>query len=232
VLPVLESFAASRCRLCLVLVLSGCVLSAVAFASRAPAGTLDAVVKDAEGRPVPDAVVYATEASRTAATKPAGAVIDQQDKEFVPRVKPIQVGTDVLFPNKDNIRHHVYSFSPAKKFELPLYKGVPAAPVRFDRPGVVVLGCNIHDWMLGYVYVLETPYFATTGSDGTAELNDLPAGAYEVRVWQPRMRETGEPPSQRVTVTGSKAGRVEFLIALKPEFRLRRAPIGAGDRYR
>src|SRR5713226_3416864 len=86
VLPVLESFAASRCRLCLVLVLSGCVLSAVAFASRASAGTLDAVVKDAEGRPVGDAVVYATGASRTAATKPAGAVIDQQDKEFVPRV--------------------------------------------------------------------------------------------------------------------------------------------------
>jgi len=124
------------------------------------------------------------------------------------------------------------SFSAAKTFELPLYTGTPAKPVVFDRPGVVTLGCNIHDWMLGYVYVLETPYFATTGSDGNAELNDLPAGAYEVRVWQPRMRETGEPPSQRVTVTGSKAGRVEFLIALKPEFRLRRAPIGAGDRYR
>ena len=90
------------------------------------------------------------------------AVVDQVDKEFTPKVNAILVGTSVIFPNHDNVRHQVYSFSPAKRFELPLYAGVPAQPVVFDTPGVVVLGCNIHDWMVGYVYVSESPYFAKT----------------------------------------------------------------------
>lgn len=83
---------------------------------------------------------------------------------------PVYVGTRVTFPNRDNIRHHVYSFSSAKKFELPLYIGTPAAPVVFDKPGVVALGCNIHDWMLAYIYVLTTPHFAKTAADGKARL--------------------------------------------------------------
>jgi plastocyanin len=204
------------------------------LSAAAGAGTLDGRVRDAAGKPVGDAVVYATPlaGSRATPARSTREVIDQQDKEFVPHVKPLLLGTQVFFPNKDDIRHHVYSFSPAKKFELPLYKGTPAAPVTFDRPGLVVLGCNIHDWMLGYVLVLETPYFATTGSDGTVALRDLPAGPYEVRLWHPRMREPGEGPSRRVTIPASGAEPVEFQPALKPEWRPRRAPAGAADRYR
>ena len=90
-------------------------------------------------------------------------IVDQINLEFVPHVKPVVVGSPVYFPNKDDVRHHVYSFSPAKRFELPLYSGTPAAPVVFDRPGIVAIGCNIHDWMLGYIYVAETPYLAAHG---------------------------------------------------------------------
>ena len=106
--------------------------------------------------------------------KPRDNVVDQVDKQFVPKVQAVLVGTPVTFPNNDNVRHQVYSFSPAKRFELPLYAGVPAQPIVFDKPGVVVLGCNIHDWMVGYIYVSESPYFAKTGKDGKAVLADLP----------------------------------------------------------
>src|SRR5207302_1290602 len=98
-------------------------------------------------------------------------------------VTAVQVGTAVMFPNKDNIRHHVYSFSPAKKFELPLYAGIPAEPVVFDKEGIVTLGCNIHDWMVAYVAVLPTPYFQVTGREGRALFSDLRAGQYTVEVW-------------------------------------------------
>jgi plastocyanin len=196
------------------------------------AGTVGVVVRDRNQKPLADAVVYATAPSAAAGPgRGLKAVVDQQDKEFVPRIKPVQVGTDVLFPNKDDIRHHVYSFSPAKTFELPLYKGTPAAPVRFDRPGVVVLGCNIHDWMIGYVVVLETPFFGTTGAAGQVQLS-LPPGTYDVRVWHASLRDERETPSQRVVVSAAGDPTVEFALALKPEWRPRRATSVAGNRYR
>ncbi len=99
-----------------------------------------------------------------AGTKPA--VMDQIHQEFVPVLLPIAVGTDVRFPNHDQIHHHVYSFSRTRSFELPLYKGEEAQPVRFDKEGVVKVGCNIHDWMSGIILVLPTPYFATTDEAG------------------------------------------------------------------
>ena len=127
------------------------------------------------GKPVADAVVVAVPADGAVRLPTRrDAVIDQVDKEFTPKVNAILVGTPVIFPNHDNVRHHVYSFSPAKRFELPLYAGVPAQPVVFDTPGVVVLGCNIHDWMVGYIYVSESPYFAKTRADGKAAIADQP----------------------------------------------------------
>jgi plastocyanin len=116
-------------------------------------GELVVEVHDAKGRPLADAIVTATGPAPAAGGKRPAATIDQINQEFVPQVSAVQVGTAVHFPNQDNIRHHVYSFSPAKQFELPLYKGTEAPPVVFDRSGLVVLGCNIHDWMLGYLYV-------------------------------------------------------------------------------
>ncbi|HEV8616581.1 MAG TPA: methylamine utilization protein [Methylomirabilota bacterium] len=195
---------------------------------------MDGFVKTTDGKPVADAVisVVAVSGSRPAA-RAGRAIVDQQDKEFVPHVRAIAVGTEVTFPNKDDIRHHVYSFSPAKKFELPLFKGTQSAPVKFDKPGVVVLGCNIHDWMLGYVVVLETPHFDTTGADGRARIADLLPGTYEVHVWHPRLVDGAAPASQRVTSGAGKDERVEFVVNLKPDLRPRRAPSAtSGGKYR
>jgi hypothetical protein len=142
------------------------------------------------------------------------------------------VGSRVRFPNHDSVRHQVYSFSAAKKFELPLYSGGAAPTVAFDTPGVVALGCNIHDWMVGYVYVSETPYFAKTDKDGTALLKDLPAGDYNVRVWQPSMRESEEATTRRVSIGQGGPKDAEWRILLRPAFKIRRAPAPGAGAYR
>src|SRR5207244_6000469 len=147
------------------------------FASDLVAGSLEVMVKDEKGGPVSDAVVYAS-GGATGSLSKKRTVIDQRDKQFVPYVTALQVGTPVLFPNSDNIRHHVYSFSSAKKFELPLYSGVPAEPVVFDKVGFVTLGCNIHAWMIAYAAILPTPYFQVTGKEVRASLKHLPAAKY------------------------------------------------------
>jgi hypothetical protein len=159
--------------------------------------------------------------------KPPQDAVDQVDKQFVPYVKPIFVGSKVRFPNSDNIRHQVYSFSPAKKFELPLYGGTDAPPVVFDKPGVVVLGCNIHDWMVGYIYVSETPFFAKTAAAGTASIDDMPPGDYTVRLWHPSMEHAEESTARRVTLNADAPTTVEWELALKPAFRVPRVS-GAG----
>ena len=136
------------------------------WAVLASAGELHALVKDQNGQPIEDAVVLATPVGgKPAAPRRQGRdELDQMDKTFVPYVKVVTVGSKVYFPNKDDIKHHVYSFSPAKVFELKLYAGVSAPPVLFDRTGPVTLGCNIHDWMIAYIYVSESPYLAKTGA--------------------------------------------------------------------
>jgi plastocyanin len=193
----------------------------------AEAGDVAASVRDPGNQPVEDAVVSAVPESRPSAppAKPGREVVDQINLEFVPHVKPIPVGSPVYFPNKDNVRHHVYSFSPAKRFELPLYAGTPAEPVVFDRPGIVTIGCNIHDWMIGYVYVAETPYLARTGADGRARLENLPAGRYVIRVWHPRMEIAEEATSRPVSVERAGTLELAWQLALKPWLRPRRAPV-------
>lgn len=195
----------------------------------AQAAELRVLVKDHHGKPVADAVVLAVWSDPKNALRaklPADAV-DQVDKQFVPYVKPIFVGSKVRFPNSDNIRHQVYSFSPAKKFELPLYAGTDAPPVIFDKPGVVVLGCNIHDWMVGYIYVSETPFFAKTVA-GSATIEDMPPGEYTVRVWHPSMEHGEETTAQRVTLNADGPTSVAWEIALKPALKVPRVS-GAGS---
>ena len=170
----------------------------------AAAADLRVHVKDDTGKPVADAVVYVSPRDGAFPKTPPRehVVMDQRDREFVPYVLPVQVGTPVQFPNSDNIRHHVYSFSPAKTFELPLYKGTPMTAVVFDKPGAVALGCNIHDWMIGYIYVLETPYFGKTGGPRRgARLSSLPAGEVEVRVWHPRLKDGVDKTLRPVTLS-------------------------------
>lgn len=202
------------------------VLALAANVARAQ-NEIVATVVDDKGKLVADAVVVAAPAdgaARVAARR--DAVIDQVDKEFAPKVSAILVGTPVIFPNHDNIRHQLYSFSAPKRFELPLYANVQAQPVVFGTPGVVVLGCNIHDRMVGYVYVSESPYFAKTKADGKAVIADLPAKSYVVRVWHPQL-EGGEAATQRsVDLTHSRRVDIEWTLKLKPEVRVRRSPVG------
>ena len=147
------------------------ILACVLAQPSVRAGELRALVLDGEGKPLSDAVIVAFPAdARTEQAKPGTEVEDQIDKEFVPYVQVIRVGSTVRFPNNDNIRHHVYSFSAAKKFVLPLYSGTPATPVLFDKVGVVRLGCNIHDWMIGYLYVTDAPYFGKTAVPGRVDM--------------------------------------------------------------
>ena len=188
------------------------------------AAALDVTVKDTKGAPVPDAVIYATGRGAGPKTAPPQTVIDQRDKQFIPYVTALQVGTAVWFANTDNIRHHVYSFSPAKKFELPLYAGVPAAPVTFDKAGFVTLGCNIHDWMIAYVAVLTTPYFAVTEKEGRARLMKLPAGRYNIAAWHPALKDPPERVAQQITLTAEGGQTLSFTLDLKPALRAQRAP--------
>ncbi|MEE9286593.1 MAG: methylamine utilization protein [Gammaproteobacteria bacterium] len=190
------------------------------------AGELAVYVKNENGQPVKDAVVFAktlvgNRTNSSASTeKPRTTTIAQINKQFVPYVSAVQIGTAVSFPNKDDILHNVYSFSKAKKFQLPLYKDEAPEPVTFDKPGVVILGCNIHDWMVAYIYVLDTPYFAKTGSNGRAELKGLPVGEYRVQVRHPRKRKRGSSPALRILVGLDDARQQSrFVIALKPEWR-------------
>src|SRR6266704_257185 len=144
------------------------LLFTLQFAARA--GNIEVEIKESGGTPVADAVVWATPLSGGTSALKGKAIVAQKDKQFVPYVTAIQKGTAVQFPNQDSVKHHIYSFSPAKRFELPLYAGTPANPVVFDKAGLVTLGCNIHDWMIGYILLVETPWFAVTTGNGRAQL--------------------------------------------------------------
>jgi len=182
-------------------------------------------VFDIEGNPLSDAVVSATPLQGSSGVgvetqEPLPEVeIAQQNLQFVPRLTAIRRGTVVNFPNRDNILHNVYSFSKAKKFHLPLYRDEPPRPVTFDQPGAVVLGCNIHDWMVAYIYVLDTPHFAVGGANGRALLTHLPAGEYTVDVWHPQRKKRGSTPPMRLQLVEADHVQVDFTIALKPAWR-------------
>jgi plastocyanin len=195
--------------------------------SRAEAGSLLVTVKDGQGTLVSDAVVYAKPSNPVVSLEKKQAVIEQRDKQFVPYVTAIQVGTSVTFPNKDSVRHDVYSLSPAKEFELPLYAGIPAEPVAFDKEGFVTLGCSIHDWMVAYIAVLPTPYFQVTGKDGRTVLENLPAGQYTVQVWQPLLKGAPEKFAQRVDLAEGST-ELLFTLDLRRDSRAKSAPLPHG----
>jgi plastocyanin len=192
--------------------LAAALLLLAATRTDAAAAGLVVAVGDLRGGLVPEALVYAIPEAKRPLPPPRHAVMDQKNRMFVPHVLPIQTGTAVTFPNSDNVRHQVYSFSRAKKFQLPLYAGTPAAPVVFDKAGVVILGCNIHDQMSAYLVVVDTPYFALT-TDGRAELEGLPEGRYDVRVWYAGMRN--EPPFQPVVLGANEQKTLAFQIGNK-----------------
>lgn len=165
------------------------------------AADVNVVVTDAQGRPAADAVVLIEPASGRSTARPMPQVdVSQAQRAFQPRVTVITTGTAVNFPNFDTVRHHVYSRSRPKVFELKLYTGVPEKPLVFDKPGIVVLGCNIHDAMEAWIVVSDTPWHAVAGADGKARVGNVPAGRYTLRVWHPSILGNAEGPSVALTV--------------------------------
>jgi plastocyanin len=177
---------ATRFALCRQAIATCVTLALLAGSGPSRAADLSVMIVDRAGHGVAEAAVTATPATAAgpaAILKPA--VMDQRNLAFLPRVLVVEVGTSVEFPNNDSVSHQVYSFSAAKRFQLPLYKGAAHPPITFDQPGLVVLGCNIHDAMVGYIYVTDAPYFGRTEADGGLDLKGLRAGDYRLAVWSP-----------------------------------------------
>ena len=152
------------------------------------AAELTVQVTDRDGKPFEGAVVELQHPSlKPAATTPDLAAMDQVNKQFAPHLLAVEQGTPVVFPNSDSIKHHVYSFSAPKRFQLKLYKDQQPAPLIFDKPGVVALGCNIHDWMVGYIYVAQSNQIIQTDANGIARF-DVADNEYQVKVWHPRFK--------------------------------------------
>jgi plastocyanin len=182
------------------------------------AASLTVAVVDESGAVVADAVVgLAPEAGQTPTPTQGGSVVAQRGHRFVPFVLAVRTGTAVEFPNHDDTRHHVYSFSPAKTFEIELYRGIPESPIVFDEAGVVSLGCNIHDYMQAFVYVTDAPVFGVTGEDGRVRFDDLPPGPFTVRVRHPW--DASDGAAREVTLEGALEMDVALDLAPPPPAR-------------
>jgi plastocyanin len=206
-------------RLLLALAWAGLIVGASASAA-----TVTLALHDAAGAAVPSGVIWleGPGGRRPPPTEPI--IIDQRNKVFVPQVTVVQTGTDISFPNSDSVSHHVYSFAQPNAFELPLYKGGKRPIIRFDHPGVVVLGCNIHDSMIGYVVVVDTALFGITDAQGSLSLAEVPAGTYQLRVWSPRLDPARPLQAGSLSVTVQPVSQ-----ALSVSVRLRREPAGGSS---
>ena len=183
------------------------------------AAELTVNVTDSQGAPVAGAVVFLESAAASAAVQPVtDARIVQKNKTFVPDVLVIPRGTAVYFPNEDTVRHHVYSFSAIKPFEIKLYVGTPAAPVLFDQSGVAVLGCNIHDEMIAWVVALDTPYYSRSNQQGEAKLTAVPEGEYTLRVWHKDLLNEQDVPKIILTLGSTPQRTSVQLPQLAPVF--------------
>lgn len=186
--------------------LAGCLL----LVTVSPAASVSVTLHNSSDAPLEDAVVIFDPLDAAIAPAHATAIVDQINKRFVPRVSVVQTGTAINFPNSDHIRHQVYSFSPAKIFNLKLYAGSPNTQILFDSAGLVVLGCNIHDTMVGFIGVVDTPYFAKTSSSGTVALY-LPAGKYHLRLWHAGLAQ--DFPARTLQITNA-AQSLSFKLAI------------------
>lgn len=186
--------------------------SLLCAAAPALAAKLQVQVQDDTGRPLSEAVVFLESREAQAAVKPLqGAEVAQINKQFDPQVRVVTVGTAVNFPNQDTVRHQVYSFSPTKTFELKLYAGTTANPVVFDKPGIAVLGCNIHDKMVAWIVVVETPYFGRSGADGKFQLDNIPPGNYRLRIWHANL-PVGAPALDQPLALAAAGGNLSVRV--------------------
>lgn len=198
------------------------VVAAGALACPALAADLDVQVRGPDGKPVRDAVVTVRLIGRaTPAAKPAGTyAIDQQGIQFHPFVTVVPAGASIMFMNHDDVRHHVYSFAPAKTFQLKLEKRAQNSAVTFDKPGIVPLGCNIHDRMIAYVAVVDTPWARISDASGHVLLRALPAGAVEISVWHPYLRSPGNRVTRNANVSDAAPASEQIAVTLRPPPRM------------
>jgi plastocyanin len=184
-------------------------LAALALPAMAQARDIAVTVKDPAGHPVADAVVILDGPRRAAA--PGHFTINQQHTMFMPFVLVVPVGSTVDFTNLDPFRHHVYSFSPAKKFELKLFGQGEKRSVILDKPGTVALGCNIHDTMQAFIQVVDTAFAAKTGKDGRVVMHGAPGAAAKLTVWHPHLRA----PGNLMTVVAQAGGDISLPVSVK-----------------
>lgn len=166
------------------------------------AADITITIQDNQGNPLTNivALLHSEETQTSIPAPKLQGIMDQINREFVPHTLVVQQGTHVSFPNSDNVQHHVYSFSPAKTFELQLYSELEIEPLLFENPGVVELGCNVHDWMLGYIYVADTQYFAQSDRMGKATIT-APEGDYSLSLWHPRLSDNDLARISQISIT-------------------------------
>lgn len=196
-------------------ILSG--LSTLLFSVAATAATVTVTVSDNAGSQLSDTVVYLQSANAVPVKPSNDLQIQQKGKEFSPFVSVAPVNSSLTFPNRDGIGHHVYSFSPAKTFELPLSEQELTTSILFDTPGIVTVGCNIHDWMVGYIYIVNTPYYAVTDQQGKLSINNVPAGSYTLHLWHPGIK-SGKDLEQPMTINDQQDQQLNLKIDIKPQY--------------
>jgi plastocyanin len=205
------------------------LLAFLACAAAAGAAELSVSVRTTKGGPVADAAVSLVplDAPAPPPAPEAHAEVSQENQEYGTYVTIVQTGSRVVFPNNDNVQHHVYSLSKAKKFELPLYNPHQAESFVFDMSGLVTLGCNIHDWMIAYLVVVPTPWFGKSDATGAVRIT-APPGRYRLELWHPRQTT---PITEEITLSEGAPGSREFALTLKPDRRVRRGPESKGKGY-
>jgi plastocyanin len=197
---------------------------------------LSVQLNDEEGNPISDAVIeiLLPDEMRSEYQSKADATVDQRDKEFVPNMLTIVSGNSVSFPNSDDILHHVYSFSPTVSFNIPLYgKGTSDQYSQtFNSVGVVEIGCNVHDWMLAYIYVAETSLSAISDDNGLAILETVPAGTFELLIWHSRLTDNDIAMTYTIEFVDGEQVNLSYTLELKRDRRIRRSPSSNRTRYR
>lgn len=200
----------------------GTVFVALLFLVYGPAtaATLAVQIVDQDGKAAPNAVVTLTPQGRSmpapATRLDAEKVIDQRQETFIPLVTILPRNGHIVFANHDKTKHQVYSFSAIKQFEITLVQGQNSPPFLFEKTGIATLGCNIHDHMIAYVVVTDSPWTAITGADGRAEIADIPAGTYDVQLWHPQLPPGSSPPTDRIVVSGDTTPYTAKVKLLPP----------------
>lgn len=193
------------------------ILVMIFLANITIADTVSVKVVDASGQAIDHVIVYLQPKIVMDAKESSPIEIEQKNKLFNPFISVVPVGTNATFPNHDGIGHHVYSFSETKTFELPLSEDVLTQEILFDKPGVVTVGCNIHDWMVAYIYIVDTPYFAKTDSNGLANLEEITPGEYDFHIWHPGSINNNDS-AKTITIDQDNTIQEQFILNIRPDY--------------